>query len=496
MLPPAALVSALVLAGCLAAPARAEPLTSYDGWRPAAGDAHRHAGTAYSLLAASRVADEGPCPHEFGPAVEVYSWARKKGYDWLSLSYHVGVRGIVKPDRTPHQLSDSLSDPAFRWWIDASREPIPIEEFGYTILPQRAGFPDYVRGGTVSPPFNEALSLSSAAARSSVPGEFAAIAGREFTTASFVPRGGQPGDGGHKVLLFARPQAASCGVSTDPQASTTCSGETDVYRWVRDENGAAIQAHPGSLPKLVGYSRANRGGFTDKYVHGIEVGKSNAFQPAWELGFQKTLQIGYRLFPAYGSDQHHLGNVDTCSRGGPPQPAAGATVCWVEQIEPDAILAAMRARRCYYSRSHTPVVQIEGLPTDGTSPSPMGGTVHTSARSLRLRVWALNDPRNQREPPASHRFHRLEVVRVTTSGAEVVARCDAEGDDTCHCRAEAEDGRDRCVFDGAVPVERGAVYVRILEPEGPMKCVDPKQKECTGHPALAISAPVFVNQDR
>ena len=82
----------------------AEEPELFDGWVLAAGDAHRHAGTAYSVVAyehVERTGEKRACPHEYGAPRELYELARNNGYQWLSLSYHVGMGPIVKPDGTP-----------------------------------------------------------------------------------------------------------------------------------------------------------------------------------------------------------------------------------------------------------------------------------------------------------------------------------------------------------------------------------------------------------
>jgi len=236
----------LILVGSPMAAVAAEPFAAYEGWRPVAGDTHRHAGTAYSVLAYARnLAGQGSCPHEWGDPTAILMRAKKDGYDWLNLSFHVGVSGIVKPDKTPHRLVGSARDPAYLFWSDPVRRPILDTEGNFRIDPSPLGFPDFERGGAVDPPYNEALSLASAANNMTANGVFVAFAGREFTTVAFTPQGGKAGQGGHKSALFPGDLDTSCGITDDPKNGRECESESELYRWAAREDGVLIVNHPG-----------------------------------------------------------------------------------------------------------------------------------------------------------------------------------------------------------------------------------------------------------
>jgi hypothetical protein len=384
-----------------------EAFASHAGWRLVAGDAHRHAGTAQSLVAAERVASGGRCPHEYGEPMAIYAGAREAGYQWLNLSYHVGVGNIVKPDGTPHTLVESPIDLAFKAWTRPARAPIEDARFGYVIRPDSGGFPDHVRGGFVQPGYNEPLSLGTAADASNLDGEFIAMAGREFTTRHLTPVGGEAGQGGHKTVLLPAPATAGCGVALTRSARPRCRSERDLYTWLEAQGGLAIQAHPGGNAVWLPADARHPGGLSDRFVVGVEVGTRNRFRPTWEHAYQRALGQGLHLFPAYGSDLHLLGGPDACAPGGHGNPSEGSTLCWVTAVARDGLMDSMRARRCYYARSHAPALRFELRNESAGRYRAMGSRISEPASEVSVRIEAVSDPASQSAGEAQ-RFSLLE----------------------------------------------------------------------------------------
>ena len=141
------------------------------------------------------------------------------------------------------------SGSAYRWWIDPDSKALEPSDGSYPIAPDPSGLRDHVAGGVVSPGWNEALSLSSAAEVWNQPGDgFVAFAGREYTTNDRTkpPELGEaPKRGGHKVVLLPRPSDRICGPlePTDQGPENVCD-ETEFCDWVEGLGGIILQAHP------------------------------------------------------------------------------------------------------------------------------------------------------------------------------------------------------------------------------------------------------------
>ncbi len=438
--------------------------------------------------------------------MSVYAAARRNGYDWLSLSHHVGRKGLVKPDGTPHRLVDRPSDPAYSWWTHPARSPIANPAGRIVIRPDPRGFPDHESGGVVVPPYSEALSLSSAARASTSDGEFVAFSGREFTTRSMWARGGEAGDGGHKVVLFPEDTETSCGRQRRPGA-VACASASDLYRWVEGNGGIVIQAHPaprsGVAGREPGWVRFHEtrypGGLSDIHVKGVEVGSYRRFMPTWERQYQELLRLGFHLFPAYGSDQHVFDFPAASCGSGAPTIAGGATVCWVESLSANGLADAMRDGRCYYSNAYRPLLQVE-LSREGAGPGElarMGESLSAQGKRPTLRVWARNDRRNQESRSRGVRFIRLEVVHVAEGGVDVIASCGEDGPQHCHCRGPGaalnDAGLDQCVFAGAVDVRKGAIYTRVVGRKIQHQCGDDGPSPCEGATTVIVGAPIYIH---
>jgi len=481
---------AVVGALALAAPLRAQ--SAYQGLAPVAGDSHQHAGSLIGNFAAYKrqAGLATACPHEFGDPVRVFQRLRETGYDWGSLALHDrATHGGMTADPFGRGALGSNPD-AYAWWTDPASTPLVASDGTPPIVPDPAGLPDLLSGGTVAPPWNEPLSLSGAAELADDPaGGFVAFAGREYTTndAPSPPELGEaPKRGGHKVVVLGAPTDRICGpLAPDDQGPAHVCDETDLYDWVHGLGGVILQAHPKQWQSGVPtrwHPATARGGLTDLFVQGVEVGSPGTL--AWENSYQLALRNGYRFFPAFGSDRHRLDSqsfVPGCGNTAPAGPQSGATVCWVPSggMTRESILAAMRERRCYFSRAHKPTLELEirDQPTD--PPLPMGALVAVPDHQATLRITARNSLGNQ-TPTLDRRLDRIELVDGFGS---VVASC------TSCCTRGSASVPDLCdqTF-AALPVPDGALYARVCElPAGSTAC------GTNGAETVLVSAPVFVN---
>jgi len=465
--------------------------SAYAGLSAVGGDSHQHAGSLLAHFVAYRkqAGLAYSCPHNFGDPLAVYAAQRSAGYDWSSLAHHDrATDGGMTGDPHGYSVFGSLPG-AYQWWTDPSSTPLVLSDGSPPIVPDPDGLPDYDNGGTVSPGWNEALSLSSAAEAANDPaGGFVAFAGREYTTTSpsSPPDLGQgPKQGGHKVVVLPGVTDTICGpLAPNEQGRPNDCDETELYDWVDDEGGILIQAHPsqwlsGTFTRW--HPGTARGGLTDVFVQGAEVASASSL--SWENAFQVALQNGYRFFPAFGSDKHNL-NVQallpSCSNQPAPGPQNGATMCWVPSggMTRATIIDAMRERRCYYSRSHKPTLEYEIRNEPADPPLPMGSLVSVPDHVATIRVTARNSLLNQ-GPPLDRRLDRVELV---DSFGNVVAACDA----SC-CARNAVTG-DLCnVTFASLTIPDGALYPRVCELSGNTVC------GTNGSQTVVIGAPMFVN---
>jgi len=450
-----------------ATPVRAQ-LSTYNGRTPIAGDAHRHAGSADS----ERMLGELPaaCPHESGLPSALYDRARLAGVDWLSLAFH------------DYLLTGDPNAPAYRFWTDPASTPRVDPTWGYTVAPSPLGFADFALGGTVSPPWNEIASLSSVADTRTLPGSFLAIAGREYTAPVYRGRAN------HKTVIPPGATDRICGSLSDQGKRHRCASESDLYRWSAAEGGALIQAHPGAFTpnQAQWHPLSEPRGISDVFVFGVEIGSAAGTQ--WEDGYRNALDAGYRFFPAFGGDVHHMqGGVADCGDGAAPTIEQGATVCWTPSgaWDREDLVGAMRDRACYASRAWKPTLQLDACGATSTLPGAsclgplvrMGGTVEAPSHWLRVRLHARNDLRNQADP-----LRRMQRVELVGNGDQVVASC------TSCCVAGSATVADRCDWDAVLPAAPdGALYARVCSTAGGPSCGQ------NGAGTVVVSAPLFVN---
>jgi hypothetical protein len=453
------------------------------GLAPLAGDTHHHAGSLISEFVArqKQLGLTNACPHDFGKPLHVYDRNQAAGYDWLVIAHHDratngGMTG------SPTGTAVFKSNPgAYTWWTDPRSAPLRLRDGTLLSDPNPLGLPDYRNGSVVSPGYNEARSFWSAAERKTgEPGDFIAIAGREYTTNEGEAVSSAAGYGGHKVAVLPGPTDRICGYLGTAQGRANDCNETGLYDWVYEQGGVIIQAHPGDWATGTASSwhpDLRPAGLTDLYVQGVEIGGSGGLK--WEHGYQTALARGYRVFPSFGSDRHSLQLEEMgigCSSSPNPSLVYGAVICWAPPGgNPRALVDAMRERRCYYSRSWKPRLVFQLRDSPQTAPVAMGGLASVPDRVATVHVSATNDPRNQ----PSRRFGRLELVQPSgfPASERIAFACTS-------CCTQSSAG-DRCSLDGPLRLSDGPVYARVCSGTTP----------CGRNSArtLLVSAPVFVN---
>ena len=220
---------------------------------------------------------------------------------------------------------------------------------------------------------------------------------------------------------------------------------------------------------------------------------SRGQDPQWETQYQEALHLGYRLFPAYGSDDHYA-----TYPGNPPLATRGATVCWASARTRRALIEAMQARRCYYAGAWRPELRFSARAHGSDAWLPMGAELATSDGLVDVRVHARNDPRNRDPNPRLGK--RLDSVELVDDRGQVVASCGAgakppAGATECAC-ARADDGRDTCALSvDSLKLRDGAFYPRI-------RMKDPAAEGCRSKDSpqflpdcdkVILGSPIFVN---
>src|SRR6202008_845421 len=113
---------------------------------------------------------------------------------------------------------------------------------------------------------------------------------------------------------------------------------------------------------------------------------SQTQDPQWEGPYEQALHLGYRLFPAYGSDDHWATYPQRT-----PAASRGATICWVTARTRKALIEAMHARRCYYASSWKPELRFSARAHGSPVWLAMGSLVTAPDRQLDVRIHARND---------------------------------------------------------------------------------------------------------
>lgn len=469
-----AVIAAMICLALASGVRAADAADAYRGMSLASGDSHQHAAT---LVMIERLAKDGQLPgfgnklHENGSAAEAYDAMRRGGYEWGSVSHH--------DTNFPGSMANICIDPAsekYQWWLARV---------------SKTGFPDATSaaGNAVSPPSNEALALSKVATAKTVEGEggFLAFTGREFTNTSYTPSGVGAREGGHKIVILPGETLGLCAGDGQLRGDEYCRDEYRLYRSLATASGPrgiVIQAHPravGTMDLRPVHPKNAPGGFSDAFVQGIEVSSAGA-DPEWELNYQRALQLGYRLFPAFGSDSHSANWP-----GNEASPRKSATICWVEARTRAALIEAMHARRCYYATAWKPELRFEMRVAEGAW-VPMGALLDAPGGVVEVRARATNDPRNANpDPRFGKRFDLIELVD-SQGRVPLSAPC-----------TRAADGRDTCALDASsLELADGAFYARIRmkdpKPEGCRSAAFPKLlPDCE---KVVIGGAIYLNWDR
>jgi hypothetical protein len=424
----------LALLWATAAKAQVDP---YAGLQTVVGESHQHAATYWMH---ERLVRDPPVPgfgyelHENGTAATAFDTMRRGGYEWGTVIHH----DANLPGRANVALLSSSGK--FYWWSKNVS----------------AGFPG------ASPAWSESHALAVLARTRTTEGAggFLGFSGREFTGEADTPRGIGARQGGHKVVILPAESAGLC-TADAVQGDEYCPSEYRLFRsMARDPvgQGIVIQAHPGGATgmDLRPLDPINApGGFSDAFIQGVEV--SSAMQdPQWEPNYLRMLALGYRVFPAFGSDSHLA-----AAAGYEASARRGGTVCWVESRTRAALIRAMHLRRCYYAASWKPEVRFRARSGAGGSWVGMGGLLHDPDGRIEVRIDAINDPRNFHTDP--RRGRRFDMLDLVASDGRVIA--------SGNC-ARAPDGRDTCVLSApALAIARGAIFPRIrMRDPNPIFC--------------------------
>jgi thrombospondin type 3 repeat protein len=512
----------------------------YSGLTPLAGDPHQHTFSprdAQSLTQATVpfedptfCADPVHTRHEFGFPPLVLDAARASGYDWTNLAPHslpddeeTGVTdfSIIFGGQTP-----------YGWWIDRTfahpivagdpsaipdvyLDPILTPPHTYTFRRSPQGYPLYKANdptfqnlGGLVPPYSYSLSLASAADTRNVAGQFVAFAGTEWTGHAFVPDSdgfgfGGAQHGGHKLVIVPN-SVRGCSVDQSGNSSSSnCDSEFKLYRWVVQNGGVVIQAHPGfgfSLPPA--NPKGTPGGMSDSAVVGFEIGPyGGGYGAIHEAAMQGALVSGYRVFPSFGGDFHQR-NAPYCNQGQVDTPGirSGATICWASSFDRAGIVGAMQARRCYMSTGYKPVLKVEAC-SDATCSSgvtKMGDKLGLSGNTVYVRVSATNDLRNQDPAIANRRFDRLEIVHQ--DGTVLAGQSCTRGTNGGGVTPTVQDS---CSFGVApsgfapiaLPAMSGSFYARIctLAPSTTTCAENVTLSPTASSSTFVVSSPIFVN---
>lgn len=228
----------------------------------------------------------------------------------------------------------------------------------------------------------------------SVPGEFLAIWGQEFSTISSsnhlqifyaneicdVESGDMkslyeewlPDHGEVPFIQFNHP-----GVREDQRASTPENERNNDYGIddYEQDFGALVAAagqHVALIELIIGpaFAEPETGTIHHNGVH--------------ETDYKFYLNQGFRLAPSVGQDNHNkTWGTATHARMG----------IWAEELTHDAIMDAIRARRCYASEDDNAVVSFS------INGSPMGSTIPLDSSTVELQVTVQDED----EPDAKHR---------------------------------------------------------------------------------------------
>ena len=358
----------------------------YAGLHPYTGDIHVHTGLAlYMVLDPNR-------PHAIGTPDQVLDAAESRGLDFVVITEH----------------SNNLNDPRGVQWR---------REVGAAFT-----LPD----GTITA--EEWVYLQSVVARRNKPGRFLVFLGLEYTHGSTKEK-----SPGHQAAIFPGDTLPRY-CSNFPHNVGDCPEHADFYRFVREQGGVAVMAHPCTKSGPSDWSAY------DPIVNAMELVEGKCeFGPN---GYNDMLKRGLRLGARGSSDSHHF-----------EVGAADKTICWASALTRPAILDAMRANLCYYADRFPVALKFT------INGAPMGSEI--AAEGLGLAVSA------SAQSPWDTDCDHMELIH----DGKVVVRKDCEDNEYDECAMST------LLLDGAP----GYYYVALSSESGRR---------------IAVSSPIWVGASR
>jgi hypothetical protein len=326
-MPAAAAITILLAAVVAGAPPAAAPGASpaaraedpagdpYAGLRIFVGDIHVHTGLAlYQVLDPNNL-------HSIGTPDQVLDAAESRGLDFVVITEH----------------TNNLDDPRGVRWREATGNVFTL--------------PD----GTTTA--SEWAYLQSAVARRTRPGRFLVFLGLEYTHGET-----ETGRPGHQAAVFPG-DALPRYCSNFPHNAGDCPDHADFFRFVKEQGGVAVMAHPCADWGISDWSAY------DPVVNAVELvaGKCEFAKN----GYNDALKRGFRV-GARGSSDSHRFEVGSSNK----------TICWARELTREAILDAMRANLCYYADQYPVTLRFS---VNGV---PMGGEVAAGGAGLAVRAEA------------------------------------------------------------------------------------------------------------
>jgi hypothetical protein len=412
---------------------------SYDELEVFYGDEHSHTGNAYRF---SRIDDpladqtEG-CTHSHKAPALAYQQARANGLDFHVISHHNVEIGNGATAGWVARIGRN-------WWMAATEAWTsrfePLQDFAARNV---QGFPLSSGGFTDS----EIVYLADVADVETIPGQFLAFYGIEYTVAgpgAVQCSPGAPQCGGHKIAVCPGATDTVC-ANVGSAAPDLCDDEGDLYAWAA-RNGCTLAAGhpcgPASVTDLTPFDPDSaRGGFDDGAVSGYELARHCIDDPV--RGYTAALDLGHRVSPRYGSDTHNRPGT-AWGDGSPPlsegnpltehchflaaEPGMQERMgCWATGLTRPTILDTFRMHRCFwvgYSRRE-PEIRLSVADDAWTRLWPMGSEIEVSDGDVYLEVRATNDPL---AVGPSESFGALEIIHggavVATTACQSGALCD------------------------------------------------------------------------
>lgn len=325
------------------------PADPYAGMKAYVGDIHVHTGLAiYRVLTPEN-------PHSIGTVDQVLDVAQSRGLDFVVITDH----------------TNNLNDPRGVKWREESGETFTL--------------PDGTRTAS------EWVYLQSAIARWNRPGRFVTLLGLEYTRGA-----SETGSPGHQLGVFPSASLPRYCSNFEHNAGD-CPTNTDFFRFVREQNGVAVMAHP-----CANWGPSDWGEY-DPVVNAMElVAAKCEFTP--DSGYNAVLKRGLRIGARGSSDSHHF------EVGGNDK-----TICFARELTREAILDAMKANRCYYADQYAVTMRFS---IDG---APMGSEVVDSGAGITVKAEVVTEWQTD-----------LDHIELIHDGeVSVRADCSLPGYDSC-----------------------------------------------------------------